>query len=425
MVLGRITLVCLLFALALPAAATAQDRFVPGQLIVTFAPSADAETRGAAHRAASATVQERIEAIGADVVTVEPGREAAAFRAYLRSGAVRVAERDVVVRALSDDCSGSTGCFVPNDPYYTREWGIQNDSAAVQPDSTFDHDADVDVPYAWSLTQGSASTLIAILDSGIDADHEDLAPKVVMSANFTTSRTTDDKYGHGTAVAGVAAAITNNGKGVAGVGFNASLLNVKVLNDRGISSCSSVSKGITWAADKGAHVINLSLGNPDCSAMASAVDYAWGKGALIAAAAGNDGDSSVTYPAFYANVIAVGATDNSDLKASFSNYGTWVDLAAPGVFVYTTFPNHKNQLGKRNYDYGNGTSMSTPFAAGAAALIWSTVNDENGNGRVNDEVRARLEGYADPIAGTGTYWSNGRLNVCNAAAASATACPLH
>ncbi len=285
------------------------------------------------------------------------------------------------------------------------------------------HDADIDAPYAWGHTTGSAATRIGILDSGIDLDHEDLARKVVASYNATKSRTLDDKYGHGTAVAGVAAPVSDNAVGSAGVGFSSSLMKVKVLDDRGIGSCSTVAKGINWAADNGANVINMSLGFSDCTAGRRAVNYAWGKGVILTAAAGNDGDQSATYPAYYANVMAVAATDNADMKTSFSQYGGWVDLAAPGINVYTTFPNHSNRLGNMNYDYGKGTSMSAPFVARAAGLLWPGASDANSNGRANDEVRARLETCADDIAGTSSLWTAGRLNVCNAAAANASACP--
>ncbi len=393
---------------------------------MTFEPGAGAGERAAAHRRAGSSVEDRVAAINADVVHVGAGNEAAALRRYRAEASVRVAERDVLRTALTDDCpAGSTNCLVPSDPDFRREWGLQNDASTIQPDSTFDHDADIDAPFAWQLTQGSAATKVAILDTGIDQNHEDLAAKIVAQANFTGSKTVDDKYGHGTHVAGTAAAITNNGKGVAGVGFNASLMNGKVLSDNGFGSCSGVANGITWAADNGAHVINMSLGGGGCSAEESAVNYAWGKGVLVAAAAGNGGAETVSCPACYANSIAVAATDNSDLKASFSNYGPGVDVAAPGVDVWSSFPNHRNRMGKRNYGYGSGTSMATPHVAGAAALIWSITTDAGGEGKKNDDVRARIETYADDIPGTGTFWSAGRLNACRAAAADVSACPSH
>lgn len=402
--------------------AHADPAHVEGQLIVHFDEGANRAVRDAVHRRARGAVAERISAIGAEVVRVADER--AALARYNADPAVRLAELDVVARALHDDCSAANQlCLVPSDPSFALQWGLQNDASTVQPAATSPaHDADIDAPYAWRQTTGSASTRIAVLDSGVDLDHEDLATKVVASYNATRSRTLDDKYGHGTAVAGVAAARTDNGVGIAGVGYSSSLMNVKVLDDRGVGSCSTVAKGINWAADNGANVINMSLGFADCTAGRRAVDYAWGKGVVLTAAAGNDGDESATYPAYYPNVMAVAATDNADDKTSFSQFGGWVDIAAPGINVYTTFPNHSNQLGKTNYDYGKGTSMSAPFVAGAAGLLWSVAADDNSNDRVNDEVRARLETYADDIEGTGTLWAAGRLNVCNAVVADA--CPM-
>jgi len=410
-------------ALLSPSSAAGAAQTVPGQLIVTFAPDAGPSERAQAHARTGATVIDRIPQIDAEVVRVAAG-ENIALQRYRRDASVITAERDAIVNALGDDCAaGSTNCFTPSDTFYDYEWGLQNDSFTIQPDSSFDHDADIDAPYAWQVTRGSSATRVAILDSGIDQNHEDLMAKIVANKNFTTSRTVDDKYGHGTHVAGTAAAVSDNSKGVAGVALNASLMNVKVLGDNGSGSCSGVANGMVWAADNGAHVINMSLGGGGCSAEENAANYAWGKGVLLAAAAGNSGAESVSCPACYANVIAVAATDNDDLKADFSNYGPGVDIAAPGKHIFSTFPNHRNRIGKRDYDYGSGTSMASPHVAGAAALIWSIISDGNANGRVNDEVRARLETYADDIPGTGTLWSAGRLNACRAATADSPDAP--
>ncbi len=403
--------------------AHAERPHVSGQLIVHFDEGASSDAREAAHARARGAVAERIPALGVELVRVADER--AALASYNADRSVRLAELDIVARALHDDCSPANDlCLLPSDPSFSLQWGLQNDASTIQPAATTPaHDADIDAPYAWRQTTGSSSTRIAILDSGIDLDHEDLAAKVVASYNATKSRTLDDKYGHGTAVAGVAAARTDNAVGVAGVGFSSSLMNVKVLDDRGVGSCSTVAKGITWAADNGADVINMSLGFADCTTGRRAVDDAWSKGVVLTAAAGNDGDTSPTYPAYYTNVIAVAATDNADQKTSFSQFGDWVDIAAPGINVYTTFPNHSNQLAKTNYNYGKGTSMSAPFVAGAAGLLWPLAVDDNNNVRVNDEVRARLETYADNIPGTGSLWTAGRLNVCNAVVAGACQTP--
>ena len=410
---------------AKPTPASAADA-IPGRLIVSFADDASDAERAQAYAAAGGQVSDLIEAIDAAVITVPAGAEASFLGRYRSQPGVLTAERDTVVTALSDNCSGGNGggCFVPNDPYFRRDWGLQNDAFTIQPDSSADHDADIDAPYAWALTLGSTATRIAILDTGIDQNHADLAGKIVGNRNFSSSGTVDDLYGHGTHVAGTAAAFGSNSVGVAGVALNARLLNVKVLGDNGSGSCSAIANGITWAADNGARVINMSLGGGACAAEQNAIGYAVSRGALVAAAAGNNGSQTLSCPACYGNTIAVAATDNNDRRASYSNYGPAVELAAPGVGIYSTLPNHRNKMKATSYGYAGGTSMAAPHVSGAAGLIWASIGDANGNGRSNDEVRARLETYADNISGTGSLWSAGRLNVCRALT-SGTACPNH
>ena len=267
-------------------------------------------------------------------------------------------------------------------------------------------DADIDASSAWDVTLGGG-VKVAVLDTGVDQDHEDLPINFSLQKNFTTSPSVDDFYGHGTHVAGIIAAVGDNGKGVSGGCPSCVILNGKVLRDDGAGYYSWIANGITWAADNQAKVINLSLGGPASSrTLQNAVNYAWKKGAVVVAAAGNSGNQSKTYPAAYANAIAVAATDNRDQKASFSEYGKWVDIAAPGVNVFSTFPNHPYKINKSpNYDYGSGTSMATPMTSAAAALIWTT-----GYGTSASSVRSRLESTTDKIPGTGIYWSAGRVN---------------
>ena len=209
----------------------------------------------------------------------------------------------------------------PNDPDFSQQWGM----------------AKIQAPQAWDVTRGSSSVKVAIVDTGIKLNHPDLAAKIVAARNFTTSSTVDDVYGHGTHVAGIAAAVTNNGLGVAGVGYNASLMSVKVLGDTGSGYHSDIANGIIWATDNGANVINMSLGGPSSSTtLQQAVDYAWSHGVVVVAAAGNGGNSVPSYPGAYANVIGVAATDPNDRLYSFSTYGDWVDVAAPGNALSTT-----------------------------------------------------------------------------------------
>ena len=273
----------------------------------------------------------------------------------------------------------------PNDTYYTSQWGLSK----------------INAEGGWGVTQGSDSVPVAILDTGINDSNPDLFGKVTKRANFTTDSDADGD-GHGTHVAGIVGANTNNSMGVASLGYQTKLFSVKVLDNNGSGYYSWIANGIIWAADNGAKVINLSLGGTsDSQTLRDAVSYAWGKGVVVVAAAGNNGNSNPHYPAYYPNVIAVAATDSTDNKASFSTYGSWVDLAAPGVSILSTYEN--------GYAYMSGTSMATPFVSALSSLVFSN-NPTFGN----LEVRDKIESSAAKIAKTGTYWINGRIDACSA-----------
>lgn len=265
---------------------------------------------------------------------------------------------------------------------------------------------------------------IAVIDTGVKYNHSDLVNKFrrrsdgqIYGYNFVRNTTNaNDDNGHGTHVAGSAAAEINNGIGIAGVAawnpgvpnYNQSvqLMPVKVLDASGSGSLTNVARGITWAADNGAHVLNLSLGaSTGAQALADAVDYAWNRGCLLVVAAGNSGSSSPTYPAYYTNCIAVAATDSNDRLASFSQWGSWVDIAAPGVGIYSTY--------RRNtYRTLDGTSMACPHVAGAAALVWS-----HAPYLTNQQVRTILETNVNPYqpyAGRRIGGNAGRVNVYRA-----------
>jgi thermitase len=305
------------------------------------------------------------------------------------------------------------------DTFFDRQYALQNDGQSftnTKGDITVPKgtpDADVDAVEAWSVTTG-ANIKVAVLDSGVATDNPDISPKVTARANFTTARTNEDNYGHGTHVAGIIAASRDNTIGVAGVCPGCTIMAGKVLTDTGMGSSSGLANGINWAATNGAKVINMSLAVGASTTLETAVNNAWNKGVVLVASAGNGGNTSMMYPGAYQNVIAVGATDNNDKKASWSTYGpTWVDVAAPGVSVYSTFPNHRFVLAReynrsQGYDIGSGTSMSTPIVAAVAALVWSTSANTS-----SDSVRAKVESTADPV-GKGTDWKYGRVNACKA-----------
>ncbi len=390
------------------ASAEGKNDFIKGEILVKFKKSTSPNEVSEVHKKLGGRVKETIPGIGVQVVDVGNKGVGEAVSAYAKDGRVEYVEPNLIAYALTDD------------PYFDNQWALNNTGQTTcntKGDicTTGTPDADIDAPEAWNVTLGSPEVKIAILDSGIDQTHPDLMGKIAANINFTGSDSVDDRYGHGTHVAGIAAANTNNAVGVAGVGNQSSLMNVKVLGDDGYGAYSWIANGIIWAATNGANVINMSLGNSlKSSTLESAVNYAWTKGTVIVAAAGNSANPSKTYPAYYTNCIAVAATTNNDVKASFSSYGSWVDVAAPGENIYSTFPDHPFYLQtvygrSNNYDFGNGTSMSTPHVAGIAALIWARES-----GLSNQEVRNRIEQTADMISGTGTYWIWGRVNACNA-----------
>jgi thermitase len=357
--------------------------FASGQILVRFRPGTTGSEIASVHGLNRGQVLSTIDRIGVQMVRVPAGNELDAVARYQANPNVLYAEVDGIVKALS---------FTPNDPMLPDQWGLAKAEATL----------------AWGVTKGSSTIRMAILDTGIDARHGDIKPKVVAAKNFTTSWTVSDRNGHGTHVAGIAAAVTNNAKGVAGMGFDSVLMNGKVLGDNGSGRWSWVANGIIWATDNGAKVINMSLGGTSYSAtVENAVNYAWGKGVVLAAAAGNSNTDTLMYPAAYTNVIAVAATDEDDARASFSNFGTWVDVAAPGVDILSTY----RRAGTRDrYARMNGTSMSSPFVAGLAGLVWTT-----GWGTNNTAVRDRIQATVDPI--TTDQPIGGRINAARAVGA--------
>ncbi len=396
----RILLVflCLLLAAVVvspaPAAAapTGPSEFVPGELLVKFVPGTPGQAVSDAHRRGGGAVTRTIPGIDVQVVAVPPGLEKARLAVYQRNPNVEFVELNGIYHADS----------MPSDPRVAEQWQYENTG---QTGGTAD--ADIDAFAAWDVTEGSDSVAIAVVDTGIDEEHVDLAGQVVRSVNFSSSSTVEDRYGHGTHVAGIVAAATNNGVGVAGTCPRCVLYNVKVLGDNGSGSWADIAAGINWSLDNGARVINLSLGGSYGSySLQSSINNAWNKGVVIVAAAGNNGTSSAFYPAYYSNAIAVAATNNRDQKASFSNYGSWVDVAAPGESILST------TMGD-TYGTKNGTSMAAPHVAGLAGMLWST-----DYGTSNSSVRNRLQDTADEIAGTGTRWAHGRINACKAVGGS-------
>lgn len=370
--------------------------------IATFIPAGVAPTNQILVRYPSTTTSAEISKYLLSTYPVEIVSEIPQLQTLVLSA--KPAEVDDTIASLQQDThlsiaeqdSVMSAFFTPNDEYFKDEYGLNNSN-----------DADVDMPEAWDVTQGNGIT-VAILDTGIDRSHPDLSSKVTLTQNFTTDATVDDNHGHGTHTAGTVAAITNNTSGVAGGCPGCRLIIGKVLGTGGKGNISWISQGIVWATDNGAKVISMSLGGPKTSqVLQDAVDYAWSHNVVVVAAAGNDGTSNKNYPGAIDNAIAVAATDSNDKKASFSNYGSWVDVAAPGVKIMSTYP--------KGYKYLSGTSMATPLVAATAALVWDS---QYGGSAAN--VRSRIESTADKISGTGSSWIYGRVNAALAVGGTST-----
>ena len=382
-------------------AAQGSTGYAPDEVVVSLKPGADAAAtaRSVGARAHRQTL------MGVWIFKVPTGQVQQVVNALSRNPKVEFAEPNGLVTTFQD----------PNDPYDNTTCYNSSKDGCVKQWAW----GKIQAYQAWDVTTGSSRVRVAVVDTGIDNSHPDL-PAVVAQYNFVNhSSNAEDDNGHGTHVAGTIGALTNNGIGVAGLNWHVSLMAAKVLDAQGSGFYADVADGIKWAADNGARVINLSLGGSLPSrTLQNAVDYAWNKGVVLTCAAGNSGTGAQSYPAAYPNCIAVAATDEYDLKASFSNYGaSWVDVAAPGVNILSTLPNSPVYLTthygyRKNGDSLDGTSMAAPHVAGLAGLIWST-----GKCRTASCVRSRIESNTDPISGTGTYWSKGRINALKAVTA--------
>jgi len=292
---------------------------------------------------------------------------------------------------------------VPNDVNYTLQWAHQL----------------IDSELAWDVETGDSDVVIAIVDTGVDWDHPDLAANIWNNTDEIVDGIDDDGNGyiddvrgwdffdddndpmdfdgHGTHCAGIAAAVTNNGVGIAGMCWNSKIMALRAGTAEGLKS-DDCALAIRYAADNGVHVISMSWGSPYRSeTIKREIDYAYSKGCVLVAAAGNDDLRQKFYPAALDNVIAVGATDQDNDRAYFSNYGSWIDVSAPGVGIYSTY------FGD-TYNFLQGTSMSTPLVAGLAGLLLSKKSTFT-----NEEVRNVLRSTTDPVI-SWEYIGLGRIN---------------
>lgn len=263
----------------------------------------------------------------------------------------------------------------PNDEYFYKQWALTKLQGFG----------------IWQTVAREQDILIAVLDTGIDQNHEDLSDKVVTNVNFSHSPTSFDLQGHGTHIAGIIAATTGNEIGIAGVAPNSCLLNLKVVDDSCLVDPLSIAKAIVWAVDNGANVINMSftLSEP-VREVEDAVNYAWNKGTIIVTASSNYLSGTPVYPACYSNCIAVAATESDSPVIAQTYGGYWEDVVAPGINIYSTLP-------ANNYGYKSGTSMAAAYVTGVAGLLFSVVDDANDNGLLNDDVRHMIENGCDEI----------------------------
>ena len=313
------------------------------------------------------------------------------------------------------DSGGAPGSGPVNDPLFPHQWALDQ----------------MNTPEAWARGATGANTTIAVVDTGVDLQHPDLSSKIVAGHDFVASNGDcpagpQDENGHGTHVAGIAAAVTDNGIGVAGVAPDAKIMPVRVLDADGSGASDDVAAGIVWAADHGAEVINLSLGElpivgqlePLNAEIEAAVTHAWDRGSLVVAAAGNETFPLCSYPSFADHAVCVGATESRGLPSYYSNFPnnkTMLGFRAPGgvgsVFCEddediwsTMWPGSTYDCtgsgSLSGYDTLAGTSMASPQVAGVAALL-------SGQGLTNQQIVDRLKatssnhGAYDPIMGYG------------------------
>lgn len=358
----------------------------PDRLVIQHRAGADVDEIQRVLGVHGAAVDRHHSALRISVINVDPERRDEIMQELEESGLFNFVEPDYLAEVVN----------TPNDPFYSSQW----------------HLLTIQAPSAWNLSTGSTSVPIAMVDSGVDPTHPDLASKLLQGWSFLTGTSdTHDVQGHGTTTAGAAAALGNNGIGVAGVAWQNPILPLVVADSTGYASYSNIASAITYAADHGARVVNVSIAGASASStLQSAVSYAWNRGTVVFAAAGNTGSSAPNYPAACQYAVAVGATDSNDTLASFSSYGSAISLTAPGVNIYTT-------TNGGGYGYASGTSYSSPIAAGVAALVLSYAPSLS----AANLVRV-LETNADDLGAVGydQYFGWGRVNAYRALVGSGT-----
>jgi thermitase len=343
------------------------DDYRQGEILVKFKAGASANV---AHSRIGAVVRQVIARIGVQRVQLPEGMSVDNAVAYYRNRSdVEFVEPNFARHLIS----------TPNDPLFSQQYGMKRMKAEL----------------GWDLTTGKSSVVTAVIDTGIDLGHEDFVGKLVPGYDFSDNDSDPTAAGdHGVHTAGIVGAATNNGKGVAGVGYNTRVMPLKIFPN---AFASTSADAIIYAADNGVKVISMSYGSSDPSTTEeAAANYAYSKGVVLVGGVGNDNVSAKFYPAAYAKVLSVGSTGATDQKSGFSNYGDWVSVAAPGEDILSTVTG--------GYAANSGTSMSCPQVAGMAALIFSFAAP----GTTPLQVRTAIETTTDPV---GNWLKNGRVNI--------------
>jgi len=436
----RALVLVILVAVAMTARSSAQSaiagRFVTGDVLVKFRPGVAGDAMAGAHRAAGATLVNEITRTRVQRVRVRAGDEADAIARYQRNPNVLYAEPNFIRSVPAAAEPSSAPVTLPGDSHFGEQWGMNNTGQSfycipwIAGDLCFysaTAGADIDAPEAWAISKGSPAVTVAVIDTGIDYTHPDLAANYAGGDDFTSPDGDPmDDHGHGTHVAGIIAAALENPtgtpptpEGVVGVAPNTRVRAYKVCTSDGTCDDFAVEQAIDRAVTDGAKVINMSLGGSDYSvSLNDTVQDAWNAGVVIVAGAGNDGTTAPFYPAALDNVVSVGAFDEDGARASFSNYGSWVDISAPGNLVMSTYPMAQCGLSTTPGDTGcyqwlSGTSMATPYVAGAAALVWSR-GDLTSNQQVVDILLNSAEARGVAAARLDSWTIHGGLNLHNA-----------
>lgn len=361
--------------------------YVAGELLVTYKAGASNSSLNSVESTSSVEIKDDLPDINTQLLEFPAvkGEAARNIREQILAETKAELERDSSVQSVDYNYLRQFS-FIPNDPRFKSQYGLKV--------SNF--------PDAWNTVRGKGIK-VGVVDSGIARSHPDLRRKIAAQKDVAgNDNRAEDDVGHGTHVAGIIGVRTNNGRGVAAGCPRCQLLVAKVDGAFGGITDANVAQGINWSTNRGAKVINLSLGAPQGSrVLKNAIDRATHRGVVVVAAAGNDDSSVRQYPAAYRNVIAAAATNKRDKRAGFSSFGKWVDVAAPGVDILSTFPGGYRRL--------DGTSFSSPHVAALAGLL-----ADQGRGRAQIRDRILRTAVDKGRNGRDPFYGSGRINAAAA-----------